>query len=217
MSTTEKKQPALLIEEFKPEYDSLRQEILHNDTLITQILGGVVVLSSALMSIALSDSVTNLLVKSFLFFFVQAIAYIGLLQTLERERTNFVIASYLRTFIESKIPSIKWETRLEKFRASSRKASRISYYFNFQVYTYPFLIGINYLLAMYFLYEFFTPSSLSITLGIAIFVGILICWLIADAWRLKRINTTHHSLTFDPIWQNIKAGEEQQSFTKRKR
>lgn len=107
--------PIPSIDELRLEYDRLRQEILHNENLVNQILGGVVLLVTVLISVAFSESVPTPLLKAFLFFLAQIIASIGLWQTLERERSIFVIASYLRTFVEPKVPGLKWETRLEKF------------------------------------------------------------------------------------------------------
>lgn len=66
------------LEELMFEYDQLRREILQNDTQSIQILGGVVLLVSVLMTIGFGGGVPSLLVKSILFLLAQVIACIGL-------------------------------------------------------------------------------------------------------------------------------------------
>ncbi len=201
------------IEELQMEYDHLRQGILHSENLTNQILGAVVLLVTVLISVAFSESVPNPLLKAFLFFLAQIIAIVGLWQTLERERSIFVTASYLRTLIEPKVTGLKWETRLEKFRIHSQKTSGILYYIDYQLFTYPFLIAINYLFSighfMYGIYNLFSFPVTYIAIVLALIDGLLTWWFVRKTWRLLEINTIHHAEIFDPVWLNIKRDEEQ--------
>jgi hypothetical protein len=104
------------LEELIFEYDHLRREILQQDVQSIQVLGGVVLLVSALMTIAFGVAVSSLLVKGILFLLVQVIVCIGLWQTVHRAYTSLTIAAYLRTFVEPKTAGLKWESRLKNYR-----------------------------------------------------------------------------------------------------
>jgi hypothetical protein len=194
------------------EYDQLRKEILHNDTLTMQILGGVVVVASALMSVAFGINVQNLLIKGLLFFFAEIIAIIGLGQTIDRERSTFIIASYLRTFIEPNTTGIKWESRLREFRTRSHAKSALPSYgefINYQRFTYLFLIAINFLSsAGCVLYELRCPPGIYFAGTGILCNAVLTIWLLRWAWLASLKYTVNHDLLFDPIWQGIRIDEE---------
>ena len=107
------------LKELMTEHDQLRKEILQNDTLEVQILVGTLALTAAAISFASSEVITNALMKVGLFFAGGGIATIGLWQTIDLCRGTFLIAAYLRIFIEPKTQHLRWETRLYKFRQYS--------------------------------------------------------------------------------------------------
>lgn len=192
-------------EELLFEYDQLRKEILHNDTLTIQILGGIVLLAGALMSVAFSEAVTDLWVKGFLFFLVQLIACIGVWQTIDRGRSTYVIASYLRIFVEPKVKDPQWETRLHEFRKRSAKidtSQKYGEFINYQMLTYLFLIIINFFLgAVHVIIEF--PL-------LAIFVAgnlVVTVWFLRTAWRRLMKYTVDYETAFDGVWREIRDGD----------
>jgi len=137
-------------EELLFEYDQLRTEIIHNSTLTTQITAGILTLGAALMAIAFSEIITNLAAKGFLLLvLIPLIAAIGMWQTLDRSRSTYVIASYLRIFIEPLLKNVRWETRLHEFRKHSKginPSSQLGEFTNYQLLTYLFLLLINFIL-----------------------------------------------------------------------
>ena len=94
-------------------------EDFQQDVQSIQVLAGVVILVSALMTIAFGVAV-SLLVKGILFLLVQVIVCIGLWQTVHRAYTSLTIAAYLRTFVEPKTARLKWENEVEKLPAACR-------------------------------------------------------------------------------------------------
>ena len=109
-----------LHEELLFEYDQLRKEILQNDTLTMQIFGATVLLAGTIITITSSLQI-NLTLSGALIFVVWLVTVIALHQAVDRGRSSFVIASYLRLFVEEKLDGIKWETRLALFRGISRQ------------------------------------------------------------------------------------------------
>lgn len=200
-------------DELRFEYDQLRKEILHNDRLTMQIFLGVIALLSALMSVTFGIHVQSLLIKGFLFLFAMIIGFIGLDQTIDRERSTFIIASYLRMFIEPNTTGIKWEGRLKEFRARSHAKSVIpsfGEFINYLSFTYSILIIINFLLfAACVLYEFSTYPCIYIAGATAavLCAAVLTLWCLYRSWLKTRKYTVDHAIYFDPIWQEIRDEE----------
>jgi hypothetical protein len=185
------------------EYDQLRKEILHNDTLTIQILGGIALLAGILMSAAFRNEVPNLWVKGFLFFLVQLIACIGVWQTVDRGRSTYVIASYLRIFVEPQVKDPQWETRLHEFRKRSVKIDTLQKYgdfINYQMLTYLFLIIINFLLGV--------AHAINELPLLAIFVtgNLPIVWFLITAQKRLMKYTVDYETAFDGIWKEIRDG-----------
>jgi hypothetical protein len=209
MDIFRKNQPNQLAEDLRFEYSHLNQEIDHNENRINEILGAALLLISALLSVAFSQYVSNRFLQFLLYFLVQAIACLGLRQTLERERGTFVIASYLRTFIEPELPGLKWETRLEKFRSRSQKTTRHTFYINYRLFTYPFLILLSFLLIAAHLYYYLQPTIIPTTAAIAVVVldfVVMVCFVIGE-WKFLNEVTINHAKSFDPLWLEIKQEE----------
>lgn len=200
-------------DELRFEYDQLRKEILHNDRLTMQIFLGVIALLSALMSVTFGIHVQNLWIKDFLFLFAMIIGFIGLDQTIDRERSTFIIASYLRMFIEPNTTGIKWEGRLKKFRERSHAKSVIPSYgefINYLSFTYPILIIINFVLfAVYVFSEYWTHPGIYIAgaTAVVLCVAIYTLWRLYRSWLKTRKYTIEHAIYFDPIWQEIRDEE----------
>ena len=68
------------------------------------------------MTIAASQAIPSEFVKGCLFYVASAVSLIGLYQILNQDRATYVLGHYLRIFLESQMPYMKWETRLYTLR-----------------------------------------------------------------------------------------------------
>lgn len=190
------------------EYEQLRQEILHNDSLTLQIIGAVLILTGALIpvSFAMDAGIPH---RWVLFLVMETIAFLGLLQNTDRLRGTLIAASYIKVFIESKIEHIKWETRLQAFRDNRQRGGDLIMH---QVWVYAILILGNFYFASYFfLTEYqstlFTSLFLSITVtpihmvyvGLTI-TALLLLWQFYISVMLNRKNTTF----YDKAWYTVR-------------
>ncbi len=198
------------LEELLFEYDHLRREILQQDIQSIQVLAGVVLLASALMTIAFGVAVSNLLVKGLLFLLVQAVVCIGLWQTLQRAYTSLTIASYLRTFIEPKTAGLKWESRLKNYRRRAQvtfRHLRLGEFFNYLL-IYLFLILVNFLLsAGYVIYQLRLSSALYLAIMLIVCVGVLTLWFVWTSLRILKRYSANGGEAFDIIWKEVKDEE----------
>ena len=149
------------------------------------------------MIVTFGITTQSLLIKGIMFLFAMLIGLIGLDQTIARERNTFIIASYLRTFIEPNTTGIKWEGRLQKFRERSHTKSvipRSEKFVNFLWFTYPSLIIINFLFfAVFVLSEFWTYSRIYV----AGTVAVVLCVAVYMLWRLHRSWLTTQKYIFN--------------------
>ncbi|MDQ5822939.1 MAG: hypothetical protein M3441_01865 [Chloroflexota bacterium] len=196
-------------EDIRFEYEQIRNEIVANIRETLQVLGGTLVFSGALMSVALSQIITNPGMRTFVFIAAGVINLLGTAQTFDRGRVVFLNASYLRVFIEAKWGAPKWETRLGTFRRIDPTHGFGSFVLH-QLIIYALLAAVNTILAFYFAY--FAPGqdvselpSLLQTLPKAAFS----LWLLVLVWAGVTINAQHgdyilrHENTFDPIWNEV--------------
>ena len=207
------------------EYDQLRKEILGNFTLGLQLLGGTVVFVSAIMTLAYSQAVRSFLEKGALFFVGEAIAVVGLMQTMSLAHSTFQIAAYLRTFTEPELPYVRWETRLQEFRQELGKLPYEELTGSVR-YTYAFIILVNYILGSGFIlwnvvgpeFQFNRLGDLPIfiwsglkgspTTGILLALTLLATILLLRAsWQQYRLYVVEHDVTYGLRWLAIKAGE----------
>ncbi len=86
-------------EELMFEYDQLSREILQQDVQAIQILAGIIIMVSALMTIAFGTAVSSLLVKGILFLLGQVIVCIGLWQTVHRAYIRLLGHTHTLPFI----------------------------------------------------------------------------------------------------------------------
>jgi UDP-N-acetylmuramyl pentapeptide phosphotransferase/UDP-N-acetylglucosamine-1-phosphate transferase len=87
-------------EELMFKYEQLRKEILQNHTLTLQVMGGVLVIASALVTYILTKEYISTQLKAFLFLLLGVVASLGLLQDIYPVGSTYVIASYIKNFIE---------------------------------------------------------------------------------------------------------------------
>jgi hypothetical protein len=195
-------------EELRFEYDQLRKEILQNDHLTLQILWATAIINGAIMTIAFSEAVESSAMKGLLFFVVEVIAILAALQTASRSHSTFLIASYLRAFVEPKTTNLKWETRLQilrDFSPHSRSPLQICYLL---------ILGLLALAAFglgswHVVQTIHNPPQLYLTFA-AITVGlILTLWLLIVEAGKRYYDVSYKSKeTFDHLWQDVKTKEQ---------
>jgi hypothetical protein len=130
-------------EELRFEYDQLRKEILHNDSLSIQILGGVLILTGVLLGAAFTKEVTAY-EKIALLIVILIVALTGLYQKTIRERGTSRIASYLRIFVEEQVQNVKWEIRLaqaRKIELESTSSGPYGEFYAYYIYTTVILLS----------------------------------------------------------------------------
>ena len=206
------------------EYEQLRKEILGNFTLELQILGGTVTFVAVIMTLGFSEALKSPLAKAALFFVGEAIAFIGLMQTMGLAHSTFQIASYLRVFTETELKYVKWETRLHKFRNS---LENLPYEEMAGVvrYTYAFIILTDFILGCFFALLDVTPDFQlkgfknlrefiwgglrgSPLTGAFIAIALLATvYLLSVAWKQYRTFVLKHEETYSSRWNAIKASE----------
>jgi hypothetical protein len=194
------------LKELISEHEALRREILHNETVVMQTVTSTIAIVSAMMGFAFSEFVKNLTVKSFLFFAAESLVIIAMMQSLDKVRLTYLIASYLRVFTETKLHHLKWETRLSEFRKFQPKKGHRGLIDN-QLWVYSFIALINFACGAFYVVQSY-PSS-----QIAIFL--LACGLILTMYLIvnARINCNkyvyRHVETFESVWTGVRAREEQ--------
>jgi len=206
MKTTAQEQEDL--QELLFEYDQLRKEILQNDVLTLQILGTTILLVTAIFSVVFSQALQASTGKGFLFFLATAIAIIGMLQSVDRERSSFVNASYLRTFTEKKLKHVKWETRLFRFRTTSSRTLGFTALASHQLTIYTILVGVTFLLGTLYTVIAYLAHPLFNVLVISLVVALIVTLgFIYNAWRNHVKYVFKYGNTFDPEWSRIKDEE----------
>lgn len=207
------------------EYEQLRNEILSNFTLGIQILVGTVTFVAVVMTLGFSEALKSFLAKAALFFVGEAIAFIGLMQTMSLAHSTFQIASYLRVFTEAGLGYVKWETRLHKFRNGLGDLPYEELTGSVR-YTYAFIIIVNFTLGSVFalldavpdfqlrglrnLHEFvwegFRNSPLT---GVFIVIALLVTVLLLTvSWKQYRTFVLNHEETYGSRWNAIRVSEE---------
>jgi hypothetical protein len=190
-------------DELKAEYLQMRTNILHNETLILQTLGGIVSITVLLMGYALTSDQLTENMRPALFIIAEGIAFLGLFQTIYRLRGTYGIASYLRVFIEPYTTHLKWESRLRYFRVNEGR-----FRVNHNLSTYQILIVVNALLAVVYL---LTPMASDTAQAASITIAIVTGLLLALAFKLNRDFTSKSGYQFDPRWRKADEHLRQQS------
>jgi hypothetical protein len=151
------------------------------------------------------------MIKSLLFLLSQVIASIGLWQTVQRTHTSFLIASYLRIFIEPRTTGLRWESRLKEFRKRIPATSfslRFGEFFIYQLLTYLFLIAITFLSsAALAIYEFRDSFLVYVVSVLALGIGALTLWFLRTSWSTVKSYSANSGETFEPIWKQVREEE----------
>lgn len=202
-------------EELRFQYDKLRSEILHNDVLSVQSLAAILLLIGAITGYAFSDKVTPTIPITAFFAASIIISFIGLKQNSERIRGTFIIASYLRIFMEGHTKHLRWETRLQKFRDNEPYYSytRYSAYLN----SYVVIALLNSFLIIWYLcmayqkqgytnppndfLKFFGQNIRFVCFSL---LGIgFTAWMTWFANKMNKLNIKLSIATFDKAWKKI--------------
>jgi len=154
----------------------------------------------------------------------EAIAFIGLMQTMSLAHSTFQIASYLRVFTEAELSYVKWETRLHQFR---NRLENLPYeeLTGSVRYTYAFIVVVNFILGSVFaLLDAVPDFQLGGSKGLQEFVwagvraspltcvflaaalAVTVCLLVV-AWRQYRTFVLKHEETYTTRWNSIKESE----------
>jgi hypothetical protein len=194
------------LKELVLEHEQLRREILHNEIIIMQTLTATLAIVAAIMSFALSTAIQDL-PKSVLFLVAESVAIIAMMQSTDKARHTYLIASYLRVFTEAKCSHLKWETRLLKLRKSHPQQGYGGLIRN-QVWLYTFVASTNFALGSWYALQ--SPKSLPAFYMIA---GLVIIWLgvtarlIRVAWTRLSKYVYNHMETFEKAWEGIRDQE----------
>jgi hypothetical protein len=134
------------LQELLFEYEQLRKENLQNETVVLQIMGASAVLVTAILGVVFSETVQKSSGKGFLLFVATIVLLTGMSQIIDRWRTTFRIASYLRTFDEGKLKIVRWETRLARLREIGPREEGFGSTSAYQLATFAFLAVATFLL-----------------------------------------------------------------------
>lgn len=93
------------------QYTLLREEIKQADELNYQILGVVVGATAVILTTGFSQN--DPFVRIFIFLCVYVVTIPAYRLTIGNRRRTWRISTYMRTFLESQLEHVKWETRLE--------------------------------------------------------------------------------------------------------
>jgi hypothetical protein len=184
------------LKELISEHEALRREILHNETVIMQTLTSTMVIVGAIMGFAFSNVVTDLTVKSFLFFSTEGIIAIAMIQSVDKARL----------FTEAKLHHLKWETRLSEFRKLHQKKGYGGLIAN-QLWIYALITLANFGCGAFYAIQSFSSSPIAIFfLGCGLIITI--CLITYVRMSLNKY-VYRHTETFEPVWTAIRAKEEQ--------
>jgi len=188
------------------EYDQLRKEILHNDAVSLQILGATVVISASIMSITFSEAVKSLTTKGLLCFMAEAVVFIALWQVIDRARSSYLIASYLRIFTEAKMNYLNWENRLARFRQLF-PGKGYGRFVNYQLWTYAFFMLVYFILGSWYMWQRYSSSHFCIVVA-SLILGAISTFvvLVISRYRFGKYVLNHKDY-FDPRWLRIRDEE----------
>lgn len=193
--------------ELSLEYSQLRQEILHNGTLNSQTLSTTLAIVGILMGFAFTKEITDGLIKGILFFLAELVTLFVILQTSDRERATFAIASYLHVFTETKFEHLKWETRLAKFREQAPKDGFGDFIGN-QLWIYMLIIAINFILGAYYIIKSAQNQSYFVLAIIGlIFAFVITLSFIWIGWNRYNRFVLRYKETFENVWKKVRDDE----------
>lgn len=196
------------LQELLFEYEQLRKEILQNETIALQIMGAMAVLVTAILGAVFSQANQDTIGEGFLVYVATIVTLIGISQIIDRWRSIFRTASYLRTFDESRLKLVRWETRLLRLRVLSPHDEGYGLTSGYQLATFAVLAVVTYVLGTtYILYDIQAFPHLVAFIAGPIMMGPLTAWILYGTWRTHRRYILKHAETFDPLWNRIKVEE----------
>ncbi len=163
-----------------------------------------IVLVAAVFGVVFSEALGNAKGRGFLFAVAAVVAVIGMFQVVDRRRSTFVIASYLRCVIEPHMTHVKWETRLRLFRHRARRKSGYGATLSYELVVYSVLIATSLVLGI--LFSWFD------NLGKQYFIIFMLFWLIlcvsslwfaCRAWINGRECTIGSAKLYDKDWETV--------------
>jgi hypothetical protein len=198
------------LKELISEHEALRREILHTETVVTQTFTSTMTIVTAMMGAVFSEIVKEPAARSFLFFAAESIVIIAMMQSLNKVRLIYLIASYLRVFTEAKLHHLKWETRLSEFRKFQPKKGYRGLIDN-QLWVYSFIAITNFACGAFYVVKSCESSPKYLPMAIALLVCglILTIYLIVDARISCNKYVYRHVETFESVWMGVRAKEEQ--------
>lgn len=199
-------------------YDKLREEIMQNVSLSFQILASTVLFVGTIMTIALSASEQEPLIKALIFALAEITVLAGWAQRVDRIRQSESVAAYMRTFLEPELPGVQWETNLPEFRRHFARDRRDRGYGNTQ-FTFWLLFYASMGFSIYYAYQAFAScTDWKLNALLVPFVNCTAIWiaaagaiLVAQVLMIKAFRTQQRmyrqyrqAQIFDEAWQKVK-------------
>ena len=196
------------LQELLFEHEQLRKEILQNETIALQIMGATAVLVTAILGAVFSQANQEIIGEGFLVYVATFVTLFGLNQIIYRWRSIFRTASYLRTFDESRLKLVRWETRLLRLRVLAPHDEGYGLASGYQLVTFAFLAVVTYVLGTIYIWQDVQafPQLVAYLAGPIVMFPFTL-WNLYDIWRTHRKCVLKHAETFDPLWNRIKVEE----------
>lgn len=163
------------------------------------------------MGFAFSQAITQRPIRSAFFYSSVIIAFIGLLQSVDRVRGTFLIATYLHRFVEPKLSNVKWEMRLKKFRDHSSSGHHRLMSINV---SYVIIAWLNWVLGTAYIWRELQQNSdshsvsmlwlMRATLALTFLGAIALSWF-AKSQYSKYV--TNYITAYDKIWEKVEEAE----------
>lgn len=175
-------------------YEKLREEILQNDSSVLQILGFTLVIISATMGFTFKESTKDIF-KVVAIAGLTGVIALSTIQTIRKLNRTYVIASYLKKFIEPKCKAIKWETHLSLYR--QKVSGTLNHQQSSALISYQCISIINSLISFFYTYSqynsiqtntAFKTLCLSISLSV---LNVIICIYILKKIRNHLVDITN--------------------------
>lgn len=183
-------------------HQQLTQEIQHYEKYSAQIVGAVLLLITAIMTVAFSSLTAtnaNLKFAGILFTTAAFAAGAGMFLSFDREAAIMMNASYLRNIVEPNLSRLKWERDVQRFREKSgggpHKATLL------QLFVFMGLLLVNTLLAVW---QIWLESGALTGLVVLAILAAFAFWSIRRAGVLYRKYMINHEATFDTLWLEIR-------------
>lgn len=206
------------------EYEQLRGEILQDEVIVLQILGISAILLTAILGVVFSQAVPQLAGKGYLLLVATIILLVAMTHIIDKWRTTYRIASYLRIFHESQLAHVRYETRYLMLRQLPTKEEGYRKTAGVQLLTYTFILLGTYAAGSWCIWQdpylqiqHTLDPYLQIQLTIFRFGFIslapFVIWEIYEVIKSHRAYLLGHAEAppFDDLWAEVKSEELKQS------